>query len=276
MARRPVLMMGGMRVRSLSLCVCVCVCVSTRACAHKQTESCLVWPSFYCFHALCCCCHGQTLKGHGKEVNDICVHPHHPHLILSASKVCSKAERFRHAMCCQCSVILCCAVLSHPHLIVSMQSMWKPELIGYYALLGHYRVTAAAARAVLCCAVLCLYLPLTSQLPCRLRHTAGLQDYSIRLWNINTGCCALLMRGPGAHVADVLTLVCAAFLLRCGCVSLHHCSWQEHAVPVLCHCRNLNIHDVSLNCQRVSAEICTGMCSLCISKINCDQAHCSG
>jgi hypothetical protein len=29
----------------------------------------------------------QTLKGHGKEINDINVHPQHPHIILSASKV---------------------------------------------------------------------------------------------------------------------------------------------------------------------------------------------
>uniref|UniRef100_A0A383VZL4 Uncharacterized protein n=1 Tax=Tetradesmus obliquus TaxID=3088 RepID=A0A383VZL4_TETOB len=59
----------------------------------------------------------QTLKGHGKEVNDISVHPQHPHLILTASK-----------------------------------------------------------------------------------------DHSIRLWNIATGCCVLLMRGPGAHAGEVFTL----------------------------------------------------------------------
>jgi WD40 repeat protein len=28
-----------------------------------------------------------TLKGHGKEINDINVHPQHPHLVLTASKV---------------------------------------------------------------------------------------------------------------------------------------------------------------------------------------------
>ncbi|KAF6256917.1 WD40-repeat-containing domain protein [Scenedesmus sp. NREL 46B-D3] len=59
----------------------------------------------------------QTLKGHGKEVNDISVHQQHPHLILTASK-----------------------------------------------------------------------------------------DHSIRLWNIATGCCVLLMRGPGAHAGEVFTL----------------------------------------------------------------------
>lgn len=29
----------------------------------------------------------QTLKGHGKEVNDLSVHPQHPHLVISGSKV---------------------------------------------------------------------------------------------------------------------------------------------------------------------------------------------
>ena len=34
------------------------------------------------------CCSAQALRGHGKEINDLAVHPHEPELVLSGSKVC--------------------------------------------------------------------------------------------------------------------------------------------------------------------------------------------